>query len=387
MTGSAVRATSPLVLASAGIGVVAVTFGMARYGVGLLAPDIRASFRLSSGALGLLAAASYVAYLATSVTAGVLSARLGARAIVGAGGACAIAGMTLAGVAQSPQVLFAGLLVAGASAGLVFPPFSDVVACRFRAGHGGRILSAISSGTGWGVALAAPLALLAGADWRLAWLMFAVVAAAATTWALVVLPGREEAGGGAGMVVLRPSWFVCPRSGPLLIGALLVGLASSVFWTFSIDHLVSDGGLSTTHSRIFLAVVGVASVGGTLAGDAVRRLGGRATFSLAVAAEAAALLLVGLTPGHAGATMASAILFGAAYNVVVAVEVIWSGRVYHERPSAGLAATVAMNAVGLLVGPPLLGAVADHTGFAAVFAAAAALLLATAYLAPREPLA
>lgn len=79
-------------------------------------------------------------------------------------------------------------------------------------------------------------------------------------------------------------------------------------------------------------------------------------------------------------------MFGASYNVVVAVQVIWSGRIYSARPSAGLAATVAMNAFGLLLGPPLLGAVADQTGFGAVFAAAGLLLLATAALAPREPL-
>jgi predicted MFS family arabinose efflux permease len=386
VTTSVAPTSHPLALASAGVGMIAVSFGMARYGFGLLAPDIRSSFGLTSGSLGVLAAASYIAYLAATVTAGVLSAHLGARAIVGAGGACAVAGMTIAGLAQSPPALFAGLLVAGASAGLVFPPFSDIVARRFSSGQGGRILSAISSGTGWGVALAAPMALLAGADWRLAWLLFALAATAATGWALSVLPGREEAGGPAGVVVLRPRWFVCPRSGPLLASGLLVGLASSVFWTFSVDHLATDGGLSPTYSRIFLAVVGVASVGGTLGGDAVRRLGGRATFTVAVAVEAAALLLLGLAPGHPGATMASAVMFGAAYNVVVAVQVIWSARVYRERPSAGLAATVAMNALGLLLGPPLLGAVADHTGFAAVFVAAAGLASASAALAPREPL-
>jgi sugar phosphate permease len=82
MSALTVRASRPVLLASAGIGVVGVTFGMARYGFGLLAPDIRASFGLGNGALGLLAAASYVAYLATSVTAGVLSALLGPRAMV-----------------------------------------------------------------------------------------------------------------------------------------------------------------------------------------------------------------------------------------------------------------------------------------------------------------
>jgi predicted MFS family arabinose efflux permease len=163
-------------------------------------------------------------------------------------------------------------------------------------------------------------------------------------------------------------------------------LASSVYWTFGVDLLAGDGGLSSTQSRIFLVVVGVASVGGTLSGDLVRRLGGQATFVLALAGETAALLLLGLAPGHVGAALASAVLFGAAYNVVLAVEAIWSSLVFIERPSAGLAATMVMNGLGFLVGPPILGAVADHTGYGAVFVAAAGLLLATTALAPREHL-
>lgn len=70
MTAFPDRASHPLTLAWAGIGVIAMSFGMARYGFGLLAPDIRASFGLSSGALGLLEA-SYLAYLVATVTAGV----------------------------------------------------------------------------------------------------------------------------------------------------------------------------------------------------------------------------------------------------------------------------------------------------------------------------
>jgi MFS family permease len=187
---TAAAATRPVAIASAGIGVVGVSFGMARYGFGLLAPDIRATFGLGSGALGLLAAASYVAYLATSVTAGVLTERLGPRAIVASGGLCAVIGMVVAGVAQSPPVLFAGLLVAGASAGLVFPPFSDVVARSLPVEKRPRVLAAISSGTGWGVAVAAPVAIAVGTSWRTAWLLFAALAGVATVWALLVLPGR-----------------------------------------------------------------------------------------------------------------------------------------------------------------------------------------------------
>lgn len=386
MSTYASSAVRPLTLASAGIGVIGATFGMARYGFGLLAPDIRASFHLDNGSIGLLSAASYVAYLLTTITAGALAVRLGPRTIVAAGGCCAVFGMLVAGTATTPQTLFAGLLVAGASAGLVFPPFSDIVSGSVAPAHQGRVLSAISSGTGWGVALAVPVALLAGESWRTAWLLFALLAALATAWALAVLPAGEWRSDPGHVVRLRPSWFVCPRSSRLLMGALLIGLASSVYWTFAVEHLQSQGGLSMTESRIFLAVVGLATVGGSVSADAIDRVGASAAFILAAAAEAASLLLLGLAPGMVAAVLCSAVLFGVAYATIVAISVIWSTKVFADRPSAGLAAVMAMNAVGLLTGPPILGTVADHIGLAAIFTAGAALLALTTLFAPREEL-
>jgi predicted MFS family arabinose efflux permease len=358
---------------------------MARYGVGLLAPDIRASFGLGSGGLGVLAAASYLAYLVTTVTAGAISHRVGPRVVVGAGGLCAVVGMTGAALAPGPVALFIALLIAGGSAGLVFPPFSDVVAASLEESRRPRVLAAISSGTGWGVAVAAPVAAVAAGNWRAAWLVFALLAAGATAWALASLPAGAPAAP-AQPVSLRPSWFLCSRSGPLLAGAGLIGLASSVYWTFSVDHLSASGGLSTGQSRLFLAVVGIASVGGSVGGDAIRRLGARVTFTLAASAEALALVLLGVAPANPAAVLVSAVLFGAAYNVAVTVEVIWSAAVFAARPAAGLAAVLVMNALGLLVGPPLAGVVADQAGFAPVFYGAAAVALATVALSPRRQL-
>jgi hypothetical protein len=151
-----------------------------------------------------------------------------------------------------------------------------------------------------------------------------------------------------------------PRSSPLLTGGVLVGLASSVYWTFGVEHLQRPGGLSAAQSQIVLAVVGVASVGGTAAGDAIRRIGAGRAYVLAAALEATALLLVGLAPGTPATGLTSAILFGFAYNTIVAIQVIWSARVFAERPSAGLAAVMVMNALGLLAGAPVFGAIADE---------------------------
>jgi hypothetical protein len=65
-------------VASAGIGVVGASYGKARYGYGLLVPDIRASYGLTSRALGLIAAGSYIAYLAASAAVGPRTAHVGA---------------------------------------------------------------------------------------------------------------------------------------------------------------------------------------------------------------------------------------------------------------------------------------------------------------------
>src|SRR4051794_2909540 len=66
---------------------------------------------------------------------------------------------------------------------------------------------------------------------------------------------------------------------------------------------------------------------------------------------------------------------------------MWSAQVFAPRPSAGLAAVLVMNALGLLAGAPVFGAIADHTGLATVFDLSAVLLLCTAALAPREQVA
>ena len=73
--------------------------------------------------------------------------------------------MTLLAVAGSVPVLALGVMVAGPA--LAFPPYADVVAAQVPADRRDSAWSAISSGTGWGVALAGPVAIVAGDRWRL----------------------------------------------------------------------------------------------------------------------------------------------------------------------------------------------------------------------------
>lgn len=378
----------PLRLAFAGIGAVGTSFGMARYGYGLLLPDIQRSYRIDAATLGAIGAGSYAAYLLAATVAGARAQELGTRKTVVLGGLLATVGMVIAGLSHGPLGLAVGVLVGGASSGIVYPPFSDAVA-QLPPSLRGRTLSAINCGTGYGVAIAAPIAILAGAAWRLAWLGFAACALLTTLYAARVLPGRAV-GRSAPAHPASPAApgdrgrrLIAPGAIPLLLGGLVIGLASAAYWTFAVDHLQHDGGLSIADSRWFLGVVGVASLLSTFTGDLVRRLSGRVVFTVAALLEAASLALLAIAPSSLAAAMISAVLFGAAYNSVVAVEALWSAHLYPERPSLGLAAAMAANATGLLCGPLASGVLADAVGLTDVLMGGAVIAAAAAALAPR----
>jgi predicted MFS family arabinose efflux permease len=371
-------------LVSAGVGAVAVGYGLARYGYGLFLPDLRAAFGLSSAALGLIASAAYASYLLAVVSAGALSARFGPRLVVVAGGMLAVAGMIVIALAPSGAVLAAGVFIAGASGGLVFPPFADVVVGLLPVDGQSRALATISSGTGWGVLMAAPLALLAGDSWRVAWLAFTLVALFVTLWAARSVPRRIVGPTGTGSGErLRVSWFLCPRSGPLLAGALLVGLAASVYWTFAVE-LAGQAGLGRDGARVLLGVVGAASIAGSLGGDLLERLGGRSALALTALAMAAALALLATSEAGWLGAVVSAAAFGAAYNLIVALQTIWSARVFADRPAVGLGAVMFVLTLGLLAGPPLAGIGADAASLSVAFYAAAGLCAAIVLFMPRE---
>jgi predicted MFS family arabinose efflux permease len=375
-------------LVAAGIAMVATTFGLARYGYGLLLPDIRRSFGLSSTSLGLIATGSYVAYLVTTAAMAAIGDRAGPRRPVLLGGLCAVVGMALIAVASSPVVLAVGVMVAGASAALAYPPFSEAVALSLPRRVQGRALSIISSGTGWGVVVAVAVALVVGSSWRAAWVAFALVAVLATGLAAVALRGvaGSSRSAGEGLPPLSWSWFVCPRSGPLLVGALLVGVGASVYWTFAADFASGDGGVGRAAGPVLLGVVGVSSVLGSAAGDVLERLGGRRALRLSAAGLAGSMCLLAVWHGSWVGLVMSAAAFGATYNVLLAVQAIWSARVFASRPATGLAAMLFMLGVGQIVGPVLAGVLADGVGLSAAFFVGGALIVACGLLPPREDL-
>ncbi|MGI8680353.1 MAG: MFS transporter [Jatrophihabitans sp.] len=366
-----------------GAAMIAVTFGLARYGYGLLLPEMQADLHFSPAGAGLISSGTYLSYLLANVAVVSVTSRLGPRAAIGLAAALAAAGMAVIAVAGSAPMLAVGVLVSGAAAGLAFPPYADLVARRVAKRRRDLAWSTISSGTGWGVAIAGPIAIAAGDQWRAAWMVFVALAVGTGIVAVRLAPAHRHRD-----QIQRPqlswTWFFCPKSRPLLVSAVLIGTGSAVWWAFSVDAL-RRAGLDATPARIVYAVCGAAGILASASGAAFARLGLRAGYLAACTLLAGSLALLGLASSNLIAALTAAILFGVFYNSVIAAQGIWSSRVFAEHPAPGLAAINTALTIGTLAGPTIAGAAITDLGYpTALIGAAAAILTALAFGPPSE---
>src|SRR5215204_3590072 len=106
----------------AGLAMIAVTYGLARFAYGLFLPELRESLDLSELVLGLIGAGSYAGYCLAVLGALVFTARAGPRLMALAAGSVAVVGMAIVAGAPTGLVLALGVLVAGSSSGLASAP-------------------------------------------------------------------------------------------------------------------------------------------------------------------------------------------------------------------------------------------------------------------------
>ena len=163
-----------------------------------------------------------------------------------------------------------------------------------------------------------------------------------------------------------------PHALPLLASAVLVGLGAAVFWTWAVDRVATDGDLGTGAAQALLAIVGIASLGGALGGDVVARVGLRAGAAGCGMLLAASLVALALVPGAVVAGIAAAVFFGAGYNLLVAIQGLWSTRISGHDPARGVAAVMSAMGVGFLLGPLLAAPLDQRTAFLAAGALLAA---------------
>ncbi|WP_274193467.1 MFS transporter [Actinomycetospora callitridis] len=371
-------------LALSGLLLIAVCYGLARFAYGLFVPVFRTEFALDAATVGAIASSSYVGYCVAIVAATAAAARWGARAVAVAAGLCAATGTGLIALAPTTAVLTVGVVVAGSSTGLASPPLAQAIAHRVPSERADRVQTVVNAGTGLGVLVSGPVALLLADTWRWAWAAFSLAALGVTVAVAVTVPRAvaTRPAGGATPPARPRAWRRRLGTARMLAAALVFGAGSSAVWTFGRD-VVSSAGASEVVSTGSWIVLGAAGLLGALAGDVVARLGLARAWSAAMLLVAAATLALGLAASTAVAVFAGAAVFGGVYIALSGMLLLWGTRVFPDRPVLGVGAAFLLIALGQALGAPLLGLLADHLTLAGAFLAAAALLVLGATVRPR----
>ena len=378
----------------------AVSLGLARFAYALLLPPMRNDLGWSYLTAGAMNTLNALGYLVGALLVPRLLRQRSARQLLLAGSGSTAVLLAGHGLVLADAALLGLRLLSGAASALTFV-CGGLLAARLGSAPAGAqaasprpsaalVLGLYYGGTGAGIIVAAalvpPLAELARPHaWQWAWLALAAVAAAATllmaagTRALApVAPGH----GGAGRFDARRFAFA-------LGGYLLFGLGYIGYMTFNVT-LLREQGMSRGTLTLFYIVLGCGVVASSWlwAGLLQRHRGGVPMAVLnALLALATALPVLSRS---AVAAFASATLFGCVFLSVVAST---TALVRHNTDAAawpaGIAAFTIVFAVGQIVGPMLVGWVADGPGgLAAGFASSAAALALGALLASRQrPLA
>lgn len=386
--GAKVKMTPAIRLTAAGFVATAVAFGPARMGFGLFLPAFREEFALSTSLAGMIASAGFLAFLVTLLASAWIGRRFGERVAVTTGAVAASAGFAIVAASETSGLLAVGIALAGSSAGLCWAPFNDeaerVVPSEARA----TSLSVVSTGTTFGVAAAAGLALAVtqGAlDWRGAWAGFALSGLALAAIAQAGLPSRrarkptpERSPG----TVAAASRLTRRAAIPLYSTALCFGMTNAIFLSFAADRVVRAGGLPGLPDEVASVVIflayGIFGVLGLATGRIEARIGLSPLFCLIFAAGALSLVLIAIAPTSWIAVIAASGLHGAAIMMASAVFSFWSVRLFPGRSTLGFTAALLCMASGSVLGPALAGLLATAQGPSVMFLAAATPSLATA---------
>ncbi|TGO04462.1 MFS transporter [Serinibacter arcticus] len=368
--------TTPLVVAATGL--IAVTYGVVRYGYGLQLPQLTAEFGLSSTTAGLIASGSFAAYCLAALVARRI-VRRSPRAVLWLAAGLAAGGAGVVAVAGSPWVMASGVLVAGGAAGAASPALVAAVAAGVPVARAARAQSVVNAGTGLGVVAVGAAVLAAPHLWRPVWVAAAVAALVAaavvdrrTPWPARSRPGADLRTDRDGAAPLRGA----------VTAALLAGAGSAAVWTFGRDLVTTAGGLSERTTAALWVLLGAAAVLGAASGDVVRVLGLPWAWTLTAALSGAATAALVLVPDRTVVAALSAAVFGGAYTALSGVLISWAAQLRPDGAGAATAVLFTALTAGQAAGAAVAGAALERADVVVVFGGSAVALLLAALLRP-----
>ena len=386
----------------------AVSLGVTRFAYGLLLPPMRADLGWSYALAGFMNTANAMGYLLGALAMPRLLQRFGPTPMVLGGAVLASVFMGLSGFFTAAAPLLLQRLLAGVASALVFGA-GGLLAARLAASEpqrGGFLIGLYYGGTGFGIvvsALLVPAVLQAASEqphgWAWAWWALALVcvlACGVLVWPARALArlgasvaagnadssptlGRGSAlqtgaasGSAAGFVHESPPdasrerhverRFVWHDFSYALAGYALFGVGYIGYMTFVIA-LLREQGASGQAVTLFYALLGGAVVlSSRLWAGLLDRFKGGQSLAILNALLGFATILPALTASWP-VVLASGLLFGGVFLSVVAST---TALVRHNLPpsawGAGISVFTAVFAAGQIVGPTIVGMIADGPG-------------------------
>ncbi|WP_437581479.1 MFS transporter [Sorangium sp. So ce887] len=347
-------------------------------------PAVRERLGLSDGALGLallgIACGAILAFRA----AGPLIARFGSRRVTRVSVVLLCAALPLPGLAPSFAALVAALLLLGASNGLMDVAM-NAQAVEVERRHGRPILASFHGMFSLGGLIGAALGALA-ADRALSPAAHLLAVAA-------VLAAAVTAAGGALSADARPELQATaaarvPAEGRstrlVLLGVIAfcssIGEGAMANWSavYLRDELHTSAAVAATGYAVF----SLAMLLGRFSGDGLTQ-----RFGAERLVRAAGLLVAGGLGAALIANVPTAMLLGfacvgAGLSIVVPLVFRAGASAPGVAPGRALATLATMSYGGFLVGPPVIGLVADHLTLRGGLALVVALVLVIVVLAP-----
>ena len=379
------RPLSNMGFALFGAGLIAISYGLARFAFGLFVPSISAELDLTAHRVGIIGALPFISFVLATLVAPLAAERLGARNLAVLSGGFGAGGLTLISQAADALWLGAGVFICGICTGLMMPALTTAMQAMVSRTMHGRVSSVMNAGTSIGIIVAVPTVVFLFDAWRFTYAMFAVLAGVGVVAAWFFIPSVSRivpANAVPPPPINRQQWSRLTR---LTLFAFAMGFVSAPYWLFAPDLAVTLGALSPGHTGWLWFAVGIAGLGGAMVSDLADRNNPPITQALMLMMLAASLALLAASPGQLGLAIFSALVFGLAYMSLTGLYLMTGIRLLPGRLSMGPVLPFMAVALGQAVGSPVIGALVDRLGYADAFAIFAMVGILASMLSPIYP--
>lgn len=344
---------------AAGAGIVAVAYGMARFGLGLATPRIIEDHVATEAQIGIASSLSFTTYVIACFISGGLLNKNRWKASVLLVLTTAVVGCLLVATAANATAFLTGIGISGAAAGFTSGAIAYRLVRDLPKSVEPRSQAIANAGTGIGVAIATVL-LLVTTSWRSVFLAAAILA-------VVLCLGFIRTSGSVTAPTYRDEMPGSPKRLVIaVILTVLMGGGSSVYWTYGRALVEEHSKLSEQQSLLFWGAIGVAGIAGSFSGDAATKLGTKVSWAMCSALLGTSIVLL---PGLSGMALivASGAVFGAFYTILCGLTIELARESWPTAVGAATSILFATIAVGQAVGSLLNGLMATVAGFPALF--------------------